>query len=579
MWCWAACSKAFLAYYGLDLSQCQIVDWVRDQKQWGATECCACPSCAVCNQGNSLFASRGSEQAVLEHWGLGTYAVSRPLTLSEIQTEIAANRPVAISWGWDTGGGHALIGRGVAGNIVHYMDPWPGTGYSTALYDWVRDGDTHAWNVSLRIARSIVLLTLGTPTLNGVARRTIRVAPNAVINGGFSYYARSRDTGQTMRAVVGCVNHGGNWVGADPVSAFIGTPSQAGSLGSTHWSWFHAPAQRGVYALRYHAYESHSAADAFDGFETQAHATYRTVSQDLVGYVHVNWTTFNDYDGDGVSDQAMYQRNTGQWFIRSFGLGNAIAFGLVWGGAGLVPVPGDYNGDGVSDLAVYRPSDGRWFIRPVGSATPIAFGVAWGGPTLAPVPGDYDGDGRWDLAVYEEATGKWYIRSLTAGPPLYAGTNPWGGPGWTPVAGDYNGDRRWDLAVYHRSTGNWKIRKLSPYAVIASGIFWGDGTMIPVQGDYSGDYVHDLALFQPSTGSWYIRRVAGSSPIAFGQNWGNSGMRPVSGDYNGDGTYDLALFEPSTGRWFIRSVGYHEPPLAVGLAWGNSSMDPVGVQR
>ena len=47
--------------------------------------------------------------------------------------------------------------------------------------------------------------------------------------------------------------------------------------------------------------------------------------------------------------------------------------------AGDVPVPGDYNGDGLTDVAVWRPSTGEWFVRG-------QFTVQWGGTGDVPVP-------------------------------------------------------------------------------------------------------------------------------------------------------------------------------------------------
>ena len=41
-------------------------------------------------------------------------------------------------------------------------------------------------------------------------------------------------------------------------------------------------------------------------------------------------------------------------------------------------MPGDYNGDGMTDLAVFRPSTGQWFVRNL-------FTVQFGDPTDMPM--------------------------------------------------------------------------------------------------------------------------------------------------------------------------------------------------
>ena len=51
----------------------------------------------------------------------------------------------------------------------------------------------------------------------------------------------------------------------------------------------------------------------------------------------------------------MLQSTTGSWF------------GVNWGGGyppfNDVPVPGDFDGDGITDIAVWRPAEGSWFVR------------------------------------------------------------------------------------------------------------------------------------------------------------------------------------------------------------------------
>ena len=56
----------------------------------------------------------------------------------------------------------------------------------------------------------------------------------------------------------------------------------------------------------------------------------------------------------------------------------ATSVSFQWGLDGDVPVPGDYDGDGVTDLAVWRPSTGMWFIRTSGSGYTDVAGVPVG---------------------------------------------------------------------------------------------------------------------------------------------------------------------------------------------------------
>jgi uncharacterized delta-60 repeat protein len=64
----------------------------------------------------------------------------------------------------------------------------------------------------------------------------------------------------------------------------------------------------------------------------------------------------------------------------------------------------DFDGDGMSDIAVYR--DGIWYV--IRSSNGAQTAVGWGGgPQDIPVPGDFDGDGKTDQAVYRD--GVWFI--------------------------------------------------------------------------------------------------------------------------------------------------------------------------
>ncbi|MBI3986684.1 MAG: PQQ-binding-like beta-propeller repeat protein [Lentisphaerae bacterium] len=163
------------------------------------------------------------------------------------------------------------------------------------------------------------------------------------------------------------------------------------------------------------------------------------------------------YDADASSDLAVFDQNTGNWYIRTVS-GTILAWNQAWGWPGAVPVAGDYNLEGLSDLAVFDQNTGFWYIRTV-SGTTLGWAIPWGWPGAEPVSGDYDGDGISDLAVFDQNTGYWYIRTVSDTTLGWA--IPWGWPGADPVSGDYDGDGIGDLAVFDQTTGKWYIRTVS----------------------------------------------------------------------------------------------------------------------
>ena len=120
----------------------------------------------------------------------------------------------------------------------------------------------------------------------------------------------------------------------------------------------------------------------------------------------------------------------GLWFVRS--VSNVILWAEPWGQMEMTPVSGDYDGDGVSDLAMYMERLGLWFIRSA-SGELLLWGGAFGGTGFAPVSGDFNGDGASDLAVY--GNGLWFIRTVDpagggAGGTILQWGVSWGGPGF-----------------------------------------------------------------------------------------------------------------------------------------------------
>ncbi len=279
-----------------------------------------------------------------------------------------------------------------------------------------------------------------------------------------------------------------------------------------------------------------------------------------------------DYDGDGLSDLAVFRPATGFWAVRGV---TRTHFGI----SGDIPVSGDYSGDGTTDIALFRPSAGLWAVRGLTRAT---FGRSWD----IPVPGDYTGDGICDIAYYRKGSGRWAIRSVTRiyfgtgndlpVPGYYTGsaakdlavfrpaTGFWAVRGLTrthfgrygdyPVPGDYSGAGRDEIAVYRPGSRLWAVRGLTR-------TYFAHGSGQPQAGDYQGDGLTEPAVFNTGLGLW---RLQADTAIYFGQtgdcpasappNRSGSRRLPVidSGDYNGDGTSEIALFRDTAGLWAFR---------------------------
>ena len=199
-----------------------------------------------------------------------------------------------------------------------------------------------------------------------------------------------------------------------------------------------------------------------------------------------------DYDGDEVSDFAVFHPATGTWQIQGSRSGvRSVQFGM----RGDVPVQADYDADGRTDVAVWRPSTGTWYVM----QSIVGFrATQWGTAGDVPLTGDYDGDGKADVAVWRPSNGVWHILPSTAAIPVY---QAFGQSGDRPLKADFDGNGTSDYAVYRPSSGSWYI--LDPITRNFSAYQFGTAEDVPVATDYDRDGRDDIAVFRPSTNTRY----------------------------------------------------------------------------
>jgi hypothetical protein len=206
-WCWAGSSQAVLEYYGSIQTQCAIANFAS-----GKTTCCDASGfsdhdddISYCNYwdymwgGSPWGVANGDLQGILANWGVNSSAVGSYLSQSVSVSEIDAGRPFVMRFGWYGGGGHFLDGFGYDNNAqyLHYMDPWPGNGFTLSLYSWVVSAyHDHDWTHTLQITTNCSYAFAWTWDPSYGWRTGNSTLQSAYDNSatGYSIYARSVKT-------------------------------------------------------------------------------------------------------------------------------------------------------------------------------------------------------------------------------------------------------------------------------------------------------------------------------------------------------------------------------------------------
>lgn len=279
-----------------------------------------------------------------------------------------------------------------------------------------------------------------------------------------------------------------------------------------------------------------------------------------------------DITGEGPTNLQLYDPGTQLMYTAGYGapmgIGEANAYNI--------PVPGDYDGDGIGDLAVWNTQSGNWYVRlssQGGTVSKLFWPLSanqYGTVGIQGAQGDYDGDGKTDFAFFSPSTG-WTISESYYGGSA-SGSSASGAGNWVSnpstdisgyliagdvvTPGDFDGDGIADRAFYRQSTtafaGTFFVQNSSnnvEYGVIFPLIVWpslpfspGDVfNIIPIVKDWDGDWRSDMALYAFNT--TYPNRQALWGIVNTGNNTATAYRYGGPNDYPAD--------------WFVSSA--YEP--------------------
>jgi len=177
-WCWVGVSKCVLDYYGFPFQQCEIAEYARSVITWhnfGSTNCCQDVS-QGCNYWNYNYGYGGSIQDILVHFGsISNNGRASSLSISEIQSNLNQNRPFIVRWAWTYGGGHFVVGYGIQGNNIYYMDPWFGEGYKISTYENLKNDGLHKWEHT-----NVITVSPDLSNIESIAIENVDIFPNPV---------------------------------------------------------------------------------------------------------------------------------------------------------------------------------------------------------------------------------------------------------------------------------------------------------------------------------------------------------------------------------------------------------------
>jgi hypothetical protein len=282
----------------------------------------------------------------------------------------------------------------------------------------------------------------------------------------------------------------------------------------------------------------------------------------------VTWVNVitGDFNGDGKTDVAARNLQTGQWYV-GINTGSSFVFSLwtTWSPAVTwVDVnAGDFNGDGETDIVGRVQQTGQWWVATsLGSSNSFNNGLwATWNPNVTWVDvkvGNFAGNPTADITGRWLQGGSWWTgvsNGTSFQTSMWAQWNP--NVTWVDVnVGDFNGDGKSDIVGRFLQGGQWWVGQsngtsfdTSLWATWNPNVTWADVRV----GDFNGDGKSDIIGRVLQSGQWWVGQSNGTSfDTSLWATWNPAAtwVDIIVGDFNGDGKSDIAERFLQGGQWY-----------------------------